>query len=343
MFFSGALLSIEASFLADISLRKLRTAIFKVVWSRSQPLANVGAVLNLLDGPQGCDPAFCVVWFRFRMLRRYLAYWPGEVARVYRLLDSVAGGCPGHGPVHLLVDSAAEIRCQWNYHLSNLACPIRHFRAAVLEAWRVTLLLIFVFGRLSVEARGSMFMVPCSSLTLTTFWREIRHCFGVFLLVAFWNGFLLGKVRGQPVPCRFCGGSDGDGHLFWDCTHPPLVKILEHPEFHGLMVLDKSYWSQCLLWHGWLLLLSGIHGGSFRAENPAESAAHQLECALGSFTFRLLTEWHMPVEFDAESAASRVPDEPDVWPDGSLVQEKVSGTCSSGSGVFFSSSWSSWG
>ena len=44
-----------------------------------QPLAKTGAVLSLLDGPPGCDPAFCVVWFRFRTLRRYLAYRPGEV------------------------------------------------------------------------------------------------------------------------------------------------------------------------------------------------------------------------------------------------------------------------
>ena len=29
-----------------------------------------------------------------------------------------------------------------------------------------------------------------------------------------WNGFLLGKVKGLRVPCRFCGGADSDGHLF---------------------------------------------------------------------------------------------------------------------------------
>ena len=29
-----------------------------------------------------------------------------------------------------------------------------------------------------------------------------------------WNGFLLGRVRVQSVPCRFCGAPDGDGHLF---------------------------------------------------------------------------------------------------------------------------------
>ena len=85
MYLFAALHGIEASLLASGSLRKLRSAICKVVWSHRQPLANVGAVLSLLDGPTGCDPAFCVVWYRFRLLRRYLALWPAEVGRVYRL------------------------------------------------------------------------------------------------------------------------------------------------------------------------------------------------------------------------------------------------------------------
>ena len=59
-------------------MRKLRAAIFGVAWSRRQPFATVGAVLCLPDGPSGCDPAFGVVWFRFRMLRRYLAYRLGR-------------------------------------------------------------------------------------------------------------------------------------------------------------------------------------------------------------------------------------------------------------------------
>ena len=42
------------------------------------------------------------------------------------------------------------------------------------------------------------------------------------------NDFLLGKVRGEVVPCRFCGGADGDGHLFWECPYPPLVEIREN-------------------------------------------------------------------------------------------------------------------
>ena len=50
------------------------------------------AVLSLLDGPSGVDPAYFVVSTQFFMVRRYLAYWLGEVPRVYRVLDLVARG-----------------------------------------------------------------------------------------------------------------------------------------------------------------------------------------------------------------------------------------------------------
>ena len=53
MYLPAALHGIEASLLASDSLRKLRSAVRRVVWSRRQPLASVGAVLGLLDGPTG--------------------------------------------------------------------------------------------------------------------------------------------------------------------------------------------------------------------------------------------------------------------------------------------------
>ena len=90
-------------------------AIHRVVWSRRQPLASVGAVLSLLDGPVGCDPAFCVAWFRFRfrLLRRlYWLFGLLKLVRVYRLLEMVGEGGPGHGPIHLLSASAAEVGFQ---------------------------------------------------------------------------------------------------------------------------------------------------------------------------------------------------------------------------------------
>ena len=94
MYLSAARHGIEASLLASDSLRKIRSSIHRVVWSRRQPLASVGSILSMLDGPTGCDPAFCVVWFRFRLFRRYLALWPAEVARVYRLSEMVGEGYP---------------------------------------------------------------------------------------------------------------------------------------------------------------------------------------------------------------------------------------------------------
>ena len=147
MYLPAALHGIEASLLASDGLRKLRSSICSVVWSCRQPMACVGAVLGLMDGPTGCDPAFCVVWFRFRLFRRYLALWPSQVGRAYRLLEMVGEGCLGHGPFHLLVASAAEIGFRWDPLtlawsrpglplLSNLAGPVQHFSAAILDASR---------------------------------------------------------------------------------------------------------------------------------------------------------------------------------------------------------------
>ena len=110
-------------------------------------MANVGAALCLLAGPTGCDPAFCVIWFPFRFLHRYLSLCTTEVAGVYRLLEMVSEGCLGHCPVHLLSASAAEVGFRWGplafawsrpdlpLHC-DLAGPVQHFRAAVLDAWR---------------------------------------------------------------------------------------------------------------------------------------------------------------------------------------------------------------
>ena len=71
------------------------------------------------------------------------------------------------------------------------------------------------------------------------------------------------------------------------------------------MEMDESSWPRCLLWHGWLPLLSGVTGGS-----PWADVAER-----------------------------------DVWTDGSLVEDKMSGASSAGAGCFTyrcSRLWANW-
>ena len=123
------------------------------------PLANAPALLNLLDGPVGVDPAFHIIWSRFRMMRRYLSYCPEEEPRIFRMLDLISRVAQGHGPVHLLLISAAELGFAWDGDekgwvrvslplLRMMTGPVQHFLSAILDAWRFQ-----VFARLS-ERKG---------------------------------------------------------------------------------------------------------------------------------------------------------------------------------------------
>ena len=125
---------------------------------------------------------------------------------------------------------------------------------------------------------------------------------------------------------------DNDGHLFWDCTFPPLVEIRENPEFHDLMRLDKANWPWCLLRHGWLPVLSGVNGASPWAIDASESAAYLVEVALGRYSSGLIADWNPSNDFDHDRAASSLPDHPDVWTDSSRVLDRLTGVSSSGSG-----------
>ena len=165
----------------------------------------------------------------------------------------------------------------------------------------------------------------CSSLILLVSGKETRFFLRSVMVGCVWNGFLLGRVRGHVLPCRFCGAPDSDGHLFWDCTFRPLVEIRENPEFHDLMRLDKEHWPWCLLWHGWLSMLFGVNGAAPWAVDASESAAYLVEVALGPCSSGLIADWSPSDEFDHDTAVSSLPDHPDVWTDGSLVLDRLTG------------------
>ena len=144
---------------------------------------------------------------------------------MFLVLEHVAAGCPGRGPVHLLVESAAEIGFLWSPEmvgwvreglpvLSKLAGPIQHFRAAVLDGWR---------SKVSADLcdrkgfRGGPWLDVGGTLQLlnSDHVRERDKALLRSILVGgVWDGFLLQKVKGQRVPCRFCGRADSDGHIF---------------------------------------------------------------------------------------------------------------------------------
>ena len=109
---------------------------------------------------------------------------------------------------------------------------------------------------------------------------------------------------------------------------PPLVEIRENPEFHDLMRMDKAHWPRCLLWHGWLLMLSCCNGVSPWAGTASESAHYLVETALEDYSSRLVSDWSPPDGYDPVDVSCSVPDYANVWTDGSLVFDKVAGISS---------------
>ena len=88
--------------------------------------------------------------------------------------------------------------------------------------------------------------------------------------------------------------------------------------------MDKGHWPRCLLWHGWLPMLSGVNGASPWAIDASESSGFLVEVALGRHSSGLVAEWRSSDELDEDRAASSVPDHPNVWTDGSLVLDRWS-------------------
>ena len=58
----------EASYVFSSFISALRAAVVRAVWSSELPLANAPALLNLLGGLVRVDPAFHIIWSRFRIL-----------------------------------------------------------------------------------------------------------------------------------------------------------------------------------------------------------------------------------------------------------------------------------
>ena len=282
-----------------------------------------------------------------------ISLWLAEVGRVYRFLGMVSHGCPGHGPVHLLLASAAETGFWWDPIalawsrpglplLSNLAGPVQHCRAAILDAWRCRVA-AGLCGRAGFRCGPLLDFHGSLQLLNSSLARERDKALLRSIMVGgVWNGFLQGKVGRSLATSRFYGAPDGDGHLFWECTFPPLVEIRESPEFHDLMRKDKAHWPRCLLWHGWLPKLYGVNGASPWAADASEAASCMVETASGRYSSDLLCGWSPSDGYDEVEVAFSLPDHPNVWTDGGLVLDRAAGVSVSGAGFFSHSSEDCW-
>ena len=105
--------------------------------------------------------------------------WPFGLRR-FLGIDCAAGGCPVHGPAHLLVESAAEVGFQWD--------------PDVLGWGRIRFLQLCAQGRVSGE---EIFQALCSSLTLAMFGKETRLCSEVYLLGVFGMAFFFFFQQGE--------------------------------------------------------------------------------------------------------------------------------------------------
>ena len=101
------------------------------------------------------------------MMRRYLACCLDEEPRIFRMLDLISRGRQGHGPVHFLLISAAELGFAWDGEekgwvrvslppLRMMTGPIQFFHSSILDAWRF----VFFF------CQGSRFFFALSMLIL---------------------------------------------------------------------------------------------------------------------------------------------------------------------------------
>ena len=88
------------------------------------------------------------------------------------------------------------------------------FRAALLDAWR-NKAAADLCGRKGfrggplLDIRGSLQLLYSSHVR-----ERDKALLRAIVVGGVWNGFLLSRVRGQAVPCRFCGAPDNDGHFF---------------------------------------------------------------------------------------------------------------------------------
>ena len=199
MYLPAALHGIEASFLASESLRKLRSAVRRVVVSLLPLLA---LFLAFWKGPLGMTQLlvwfgigfvyFVGIWLFGRLkLGGFIVSWTwlvrvvlGMVLFIFFLLELLRLAFNGILMLWLGLDLVCLYLVIW-LALFSIS------RLLFLMLGVTKFLLIFVAVRVFVVGLFLTFMVLCSSLILLLFEKEVRPCFAPLRLVGFGKVFSL--------------------------------------------------------------------------------------------------------------------------------------------------------
>ena len=268
----GGLHGCEGAAVSVTALSSFRSTIARAVWSKKLPMTNTPALLSLLDGPWGSDPAFFIIWSRFRQLRRHLAYRPDEEARIFRLLDYASTGSPGHGPIHLLIQSAEELGFFWD---SEQAGWIRPRLPPLRMVWQ-SKVATDLCKRKGFRGGFGLDLYGSHQLLVSSHLRERdKMLLRAILSGGVWNGFLLGKVKKKKT---FLVGFVVRLIMM---TFLHFVELRNSPEFLPPFSKDRTNWPRCLLWHGWLPWLTSRTVGTPWAIASSDLASSYLENAFG--------------------------------------------------------------
>ena len=187
-----------------------------------------------------------------------------------------------------------------------------------------------------------MFKAPCSFLLLLMFEKEIRLCFLASWLVVSGMVFFLVVFEARLCHVGFVGRQMVMVIYFGNV---PFLLLLRFVKILSFMISWE--WIRDI----GLVVCFGIVGfpNSLVSMEPLLGLLVLLivpvilvESVLGRYSSGLLAEWGPPVHFDAVGAASLLPDHPNVWTDGSLVLDRVTGVSSAGAGFFAHQPASCW-
>ena len=103
------------------------------------------------------------------------------------MLDLISRGTQGHGLVHLLLLSAAELGFAWDAAeqgwvrvslppLRMISVPVQHFYSSILDAWRFSIFALLSERKGFFEAEFFIFKALYNYLSRPTCGNEIKCC-----------------------------------------------------------------------------------------------------------------------------------------------------------------------